>query len=81
MRVIATRKGLQVRYTDHLSLEVYVCDLPSSQLKVETKSKWNLMKPGGWEKYAEATNDIAAIGGGQEEPGAPLHLEEYHPDD
>ena len=60
MRVIATRKGLQVRYTDHLSIEVYICDLPSSKQKVETKTKWNLMKPGGWNKYVEATNDIAA---------------------
>ena len=48
MRVISTRKGLQLRYTDHLSIKMDICNLPSARQKTEKVTKWNLMKPGGW---------------------------------
>ena len=37
-----------------------MCDLPSSNQKFEIQTKWNLKKPGGWEKYIVATEDIAS---------------------
>ena len=48
-----------MRFTDHLSLKISLCDLPSSKQITEIKTKWNLSRPGGWEKYEEATNEIA----------------------
>ena len=59
MRVITKGNGLGVRHTDHLSLKIKLGGLPTSQYEVQSQTKWNLMKPGGWEKYKEATEDIA----------------------
>jgi hypothetical protein len=59
MRVITKGQDLVKRYTDHLSNKISLCGLPSSKGEVLTKTKWNLMKPGGWEKYGQATDDIA----------------------
>ena len=59
MRVVSTKNGLQKRYADHLAITVSMCDLPSSNQKFEIQTKWNLKKPGGWEKYIVATEDIA----------------------
>ena len=58
-RVITRGKELTVRFTDHLSLKISLCDLPSSKQKTQIKTKWNLNRPGGWKKYEKATHEIA----------------------
>ena len=59
MRVIPKGNSLTARYTDHLSLKISLRDLPSSNRKTEIRTKWNLKKPGGWNRYKVATDDIA----------------------
>jgi hypothetical protein len=46
-------------YTDHYPFEVELV-MPSSKMENKTECRWNLLKPGGWEKYKEVSDDFAS---------------------
>ena len=47
------------RYTDHYSLICSLKGLPSANQRRATLTRWILKKPGGWDRYESATDDIA----------------------
>ena len=58
-RVITKGSDLVARYTDHYSIICTLKDLPSAFQEQETLTKWNLRKPGGWERYKVTSDNIA----------------------
>ena len=45
-------------YTDHYSCEVELV-MPASSEETKTESRWNVLKPGGWERYRDVSDDYA----------------------
>ena len=43
--------------TDHYSLVVKLKNLPRSGLQQKKEVKWNLMRPGGWMRYKELSDE------------------------
>ena len=58
-RVMRKKTGVVSTYTDHFSLEVVMEGLPTKQTTEHPKPRWNLAKPGGWERYEKLTEEAA----------------------
>ena len=58
-RVMRKKTGVVSIYTDHFSLELVLEGLPTKLSTGEQQSRWNLAKPGGWQKYEKLTEEAA----------------------
>ena len=58
-RVKVNRKGeITSTYSDHYPVIVEL-EMPTVESKSEKKTRWNVDKPGGWDKYKETSNKFA----------------------
>ena len=58
-RVIKRKKEIKSIFTDHFSIKVELKGLPRSKNKKVYQSRWNLGKPGGWDRFVRFTNEMA----------------------
>ena len=58
-RVMMKRGKLIEKPTDHYSLVLKLKNLPRSGHQQKKEVRWNLMKPGGWLRYKELSDDKA----------------------
>ena len=59
-RVVIKNGEIREVFTDHFLLVVDLEGLPMKRGEKEDRKMWNLHKDGGWKKYEQVTNDLAA---------------------
>ena len=57
-RVVMTGGKMTYIYTDHYTCELEMT-MPASKEETKAERRWNIYKPGGWEKYREVSDDYA----------------------
>jgi hypothetical protein len=63
-RIIKRKNGISSCFSDHLSLKVILKGMPSARsVSKEKETIWNMNKIGGWEAYAEKTDEGVNKGG------------------
>ena len=58
-KVIRTKGKQKVIRSDHLPIIVELAKMPKANVKVAKVSSWNLNKPGGWDTYKAAMEEVA----------------------
>ena len=58
-RIMMKKGRLIEKYTDHYSLVLQLKNLPRTGHQQKKEVRWNLMKPGGWKKYRELSDEKA----------------------